>query len=59
MSNYKVMQTTETGEEFCVADFRKEELAEAWIKENADNYPESGFYIEVDSGRYAHHGCYY
>ena len=59
MNNYKVMQTTETGEEFCVADFKTEELAEKWINENCDNYPESGFYIEVDNGRYAHLGCYY
>lgn len=46
MKTYCVIQVTETGEEFCVQEFRTENLALAWLDANADNYPESSFYIE-------------
>lgn len=42
---YRVMQVTETREEFCVEEFRTEKEAAKWIDENWDNYPESCFYI--------------
>lgn len=44
----RVMQTTETGEEFCVHTGRLEDC-EDWIDNNAGNYPESSFYM--DCGR--------
>lgn len=44
--DYIVMQVTETGEEFCAKRAYTYDEAGEWIDENADNYPESKFYIE-------------
>jgi len=41
---YKVMQVTETGEEFCAYE-GSEYQCNKWIDENADCYPESDFYV--------------
>ena len=41
----RVMQVTETGEEFCVHTGCNEDC-EDWIENNAANFPESTFYIE-------------
>ena len=43
--SYRVMQVTETREEFCVEEFRNERDAIKWIDDNRENYPESCFYI--------------
>ncbi len=45
MSQNRVMQCTETGEEFNVFQGTMAQC-ENWIEENADQYPESGFSIE-------------
>lgn len=42
---YRVMEETETGEEFCVFDGSQWEC-ENWIDENVEEFPESYFYIE-------------
>ena len=43
---WAVIQVTETGEEFNAGMFRTEDHAEFWIEENAENFPESTFYVE-------------
>jgi hypothetical protein len=43
---FKVMQTCETAEVFCVAEFSTEGAAWHWIDLNADNYPESSFHVQ-------------
>ena len=45
MATHRVMQVTETNEEFCVFTGSESECDD-WIDENSDNYPESGFYTE-------------
>jgi hypothetical protein len=45
---WRVIQVTETGEEFCQGEFRAEGHANFWIEENAENYPESTFYVEKE-----------
>lgn len=46
---YRVIQETETGEEFaCFSGMQWE--CENWIDENFENYPESHFYIELERG---------
>ena len=40
------MQSTETGEEFNVFQGTEDECDD-WIEENADQYPESTFFLEV------------
>ena len=46
MSQYRVMQIMETGEECCPVDDVAYDEAEHWIDTNKDEYPESAFYIE-------------
>jgi hypothetical protein len=41
----RVIQVTETGEEFCAHTGCAEDC-EDWIENNAENYPESSFYTE-------------
>ena len=43
---WRVMQVTETGEEFCVKDNLTLDEAEDFIEEHEENYPESSFYTE-------------
>ena len=43
---YKVIQVQETGEECVAYTCATEDEADSWIDANADQYPESGFYIE-------------
>lgn len=45
MALFKVMQQTETGEIFCQFT-GSESRCEAWIDNNADDYPESDFWVE-------------
>lgn len=48
---YRVMQTCETGEVFCAkSEFVTMDDAFFWIGKNAHLYPESGFFVEADSG---------
>lgn len=47
-ATYRVMQVTETGEELCAYE-GSEAQCERWIDDNGDNYPESGFYVELAS----------
>lgn len=42
---FRVMQTTETGEEFWAFE-GSEDACDAWIDENASGYEESSFFIE-------------
>lgn len=44
-NSFRVMQQCETGEESCAYD-GTEASCEAWIDDNADQYPESNFWIE-------------
>ncbi len=43
---YKVIQVQETGEECVAYTCATEDEADSWIDANADQYPESGFYVE-------------
>jgi len=43
---YKVMQRCETGEVFCAAECDDENTAYTWLANNAENYPESNFWVE-------------
>ena len=45
MAKFRVMQVTETGEEFWAFE-GSEEACDAWIYQNADQYVESTFFIE-------------
>lgn len=45
MAEFRVMQVTETGEEFWAFE-GTEDACDAWIDENASQYEESSFYIE-------------
>ena len=49
-ATYRVMQVTETGEEVNVYEGSKAQC-DRWIDDNADNYPESGFYLENTQSR--------
>lgn len=42
---WRVMQVTETGEEFCVFEGSASQC-DYWMDENADNFHESRFYVE-------------
>lgn len=46
MRPYRVMQVTETGEEFNAFEGDTQEACEAWIEANADSFEESTFYWE-------------
>ena len=46
---FLVMQTTETGEVFCVQEFDACCDAEFWIDENEEGFPESKFRIEAQA----------
>ena len=46
-TRFYVMQVTETGEEFCRADFEDCCAAEWWIDKYHEGYPESRFYVEA------------
>jgi len=46
MCPFRVMQVTETGEEFHAFEGDTWEECEAWILANMDNFPESTFYWE-------------
>lgn len=45
MAKFRVMQVTETGEEFWAFE-GTEDQCDTWIDENAPQYVESSFYIE-------------
>ena len=45
--SYRIIQVTETGEEFCAEDGHSLEGAEEWLSSNAHLYPECGFKIEL------------
>ncbi len=45
MATFRVMQVTETGEEFFAFE-GSEDRCDAWIDENLPQYEESSFYIE-------------
>jgi hypothetical protein len=45
MTTHRVMQEMETGEVCCRIEL-SEENCHAWIEENADQYPESKFWVE-------------
>ena len=45
MAKFRVMQVTETGEEFWAFE-GTEDQCDAWIDENAPQFEESSFYIE-------------
>lgn len=47
-ATYRVMQVTETGEEFWAYE-GSEAQCDRWIEDNEDNYPESTFYVELAS----------
>jgi hypothetical protein len=44
---WRVMQRTETGEEFNTHEARSEDAAYDWINENEDDFPESTFWVEA------------
>lgn len=45
MNHYRVMQVTETGEEFWAFE-GTEERCEDWVDANFEQFPESSFYLE-------------
>lgn len=45
MTTHRVMQQMETGEVQCRIELNEDD-AHAWIEDNADQYPESRFWVE-------------
>lgn len=46
-NSYRIMQVTETGEEFCIEDGLSIDEAEEWVSSNANLFPECEFKIEL------------